>query len=89
MCVSLANSYKMFIKIFLTPVLQMDVGCSGIWGLVPTTQTQVGGTPHMPALPATQPRAPPATPDPKSSTCHTEQGVQWKKLLRRGPNSPE
>ena len=33
----------------------MEVGCSRIWGLTPTTQTQVGGTPHKPALPATQP----------------------------------
>ena len=57
----------------LTPVSQMEVGCSRIWGLTPTTQTQVGGTPHKPALPATQPRAPLATPDPKSSTRHTEQ----------------
>ena len=32
----------------LTPVSQMEVGCSRIWGLVPTTQTQVGGTPHRP-----------------------------------------
>ena len=30
-------------------------------GLVPPTQTQVGRTPHKPALPTTQPRAPPAT----------------------------
>ena len=57
----------------LTPVLQMEVGCSRIWRLTPTTQTQVGGTPHKPALPATQPRAPSATQDPKSSTRHTEQ----------------
>ena len=40
------------------PVSQMEVGCSRIWGLKPTTQTQVGGTPHKPALVATQPRAP-------------------------------
>ena len=53
-------------KLILTPVSQMEVGCSRIWGLTPTTQTQVGGTPHKPALPATQPRAPPTTPDPKS-----------------------
>ena len=57
----------------LTPVLQMEVGCSMIWGLKPTTQTQVRGTPYKPAQPATQPRAPPATPDPKSNTRHTEQ----------------
>ena len=57
----------------LTPVSQMEVGCSSIWGLKPTTQTQVGGTPHKPALLATQPRAPPAIPHPKSSTRHTEQ----------------
>ena len=68
----------------------MEVGCSRIWGLVPTTQSHVGGTPHKPALPATQPRAPPATPDPKSSTRHTEQRVQWKNtLLKRGAYSPE
>ena len=30
-------------------------------GMVPPTQTQVGRTPHNPALPTTQPRAPPAT----------------------------
>ena len=30
-------------------------------GLVPPTQTQVGRTPHKPALPTTPPRAPPAT----------------------------
>ena len=56
----------------------MEVGCSRIWGLVPTTQTQVGGTPHKPALPAPQPWALPATPDPKSSTRQSEQWVQWK-----------
>ena len=65
-------------KEYLTPVSQIQVGCPRIWGLVPTTQTQVGGTPHKPALPATQPRAPPTTPDPKSSTRHTQQWVQWK-----------
>ena len=53
-------------------VSQMEVGCSGIWGLKPTTQTKVGGTPHKPAQPATQPRAPPTTPDPKTSTPDTE-----------------
>ena len=53
-----------YILLSLTPALQMEVGCSRIWGLTPTTQTQVGGTPHKPALPATQPRAPPTTPDP-------------------------
>ena len=62
----------------------MEVGCSRIWGLKPTTQTQVSGTPHKPAVSATQPQAPPATPDPKSSTRHTEQWVQWKKQLGRG-----
>ena len=51
----------------------MEVGCSRIWGLKPTTQTQVGGAPHKPALPATQHGAPPTTPDPKSSSRHTEQ----------------
>ena len=30
----------------LTPVSQMEVGCSRIWGLKPTTQTQVSRTPH-------------------------------------------
>ena len=59
----------------------MEVGCSRIWGLVPTTQNQVIGTPHMPALPATQARAPSTTPDPKSSNHHTEQWVQWKNKL--------
>ena len=39
----------------------MEVGCPGAKGLVPQTQTQVGRTPHKPALPTTQPRAPPAT----------------------------
>ena len=68
----------------------MEVGCSRIWGLVPTTQSHVGGTSHKPALPTTQPRTPPATPDLKSSTCHTEQRVQWKNtLLKRGAYSPE
>ena len=60
----------------LMSMSQMEVGRSRIWRLKLTTQTQVGGTPHKPALPATQPRAPPTTPDPKSSTCHTEQWVQ-------------
>ena len=73
----------------LTPVSQMEVECSRIWGLKPTTQTQVGGTPHKPALPATQPLVPPATPDPKSSTRYTEQWVQWRKLLWRGPYIPK
>ena len=66
----------------------MEVGCLRIWRLKPTTQTQVGGTPHKPALPVTQPWAPSATPDRKSSTRHTEQLVKWKKLLRRGPLLP-
>ena len=44
----------------LTPVLQMEVGCSKIWGLKPTTQTQVGVTPHKPALTATQHQTNPA-----------------------------
>ena len=46
----------------LTPMSQMEVGCPGARGAgsLPT-QTQVGRTPHKPALPATQPRAPPAT----------------------------
>ena len=77
--------YLMCVISALTPVSQMEVGCSRIWGLKPTTQTQVGGTPHKPALPATQPRAPPTTPDPKSSTRHTEQWVQWKKSIEEGP----
>ena len=76
-------------KTQLTPMSQMEAGCSRIWELVLTTQNQVGGTPHKPAPPATQPRAPRATPDPKSSTRNTEQWVQWKKLLRRGPDSLE
>ena len=46
----------------LMPVSQMEVGCPGARGAgSPPTQTQVGRTPHKPALPATQPRAPPAT----------------------------
>ena len=53
------------INVQLTSVSQMEIGCSRIWGLVTTTQTQVGGKSHKPALPATQPRSPPATPDPK------------------------
>jgi len=78
---------KLFCK--STPVSQMEVGCSRVWGLKPTTQTQVGGTPHKPALPATQAWAPPTTPNPKSSTHNTKQWVQWKTieerpLLRRG-----
>jgi len=72
----------------LTPVSQMEVGCSRIWGLVPTTQTQVSGTPHKPALPATKPQALPATPDPKSSTRHTEQCVQWEKNTKERPRLP-
>ena len=39
----------------LTPMSQMEVGCPGARRLVPPTQTQVGRTPHKPALPATQP----------------------------------
>ena len=46
-----------------------------------STQNQVSGTPHKPALPATQARAPSITPDPKSSNHHTEQWVQWKNKL--------
>ena len=34
---------------------QMEVGCPGGKRLVPPTQTQVGRTPHTPALPVTQP----------------------------------
>ena len=66
----------------------MEVACSRIWGLKPTTQTHAGGTPHKPALPATQPRAPAITPDPKSSTHHTEQWVQWKKKKRTLGKAP-
>ena len=73
----------------LSPVSQMEVGCSRIWGLEPTTQTLVSGTPHMPALPATQPQAPPVTPDPKSSTITLNTVFNGKKLLRRDPYSPE
>ena len=69
----------------LTPVSQMEVGCSRIWGLKPTTQTQVGGTPHKPAQPAIQPWALPATSDPKSSTHHTEQWVQRKNYCGEAP----
>ena len=72
----------------LTPVSQMEVGCSRIWGLKPTTQTQVGGTPHKPARLATQPWALPATPDSKSSTHHTEQWVEWKKTIEERPLLP-
>ena len=64
------------------------VGCSRIWGLKPTSQTQVGGTPHKPTQPATQPRAPPTTPDPKSSIRHTEQWVQWKETIEERPLLP-
>ena len=67
----------------LTPVSQMEVGCSSIWGLTPTTQTQVGGTPHKPALPATQPRAPLATPDPKSSSEFNGETIEEKPLPPR------
>ena len=49
---------------------QMEVGCPGARGAgSPPTQTQVGRTPHKPALPTTQPRAPPAT---TARTRHTE-----------------
>lgn len=72
----------------LTTVSQMEFGCARIWRLTPTTQTQVGGTPHKPAQPATQPRAPPTTPDPKPSTRHTEQWVQWKNYWGEAPASP-
>ena len=49
----------------LTPVSQMEVGCSRIWGLTPTTQIQVGGTnpiglPYP--QPSHEPRPPPQTP---------------------------
>ena len=40
----------------------MEVGCSRIWGLVPTTQPLVGGTPHKPALLATSPARHPRPP---------------------------
>ena len=72
----------------LTPVSQMEVGCSRIWELKPTTQTQVGGTPHKPAQPATQPRVLPISSDPKSSTRHTEQWVKWKKTIEERPLLP-
>ena len=41
-------------------------------------QTQVARAPHKPALPATQPQAPPAIPSPSPSTRHTEPGALWK-----------
>ena len=41
----------------LMPMSQMEVGCPGARGAgSPPTQTQVGRTPHKPALPATQPQ---------------------------------
>ena len=50
-------------------------------GLVPPTQTP----PHKPALPATQPRAPPAKPSPTPNTRHTEQEFSGKtKAIGRG-----
>ena len=52
----------------------MEVGCSRIWGLQSTTQTQVGGIPHKPAVPATEPRAPPPlqTPNQAPVTLNSE-----------------
>ena len=41
----------------------MEVGCQGTWGLALPTLTQVARTPQKPALPATQPRAPPTLPE--------------------------
>ena len=56
------------------PVSQMEVGCSRIWGLTPTTQTQVSGTPHKPALPAIShdPCLPPQTPNQAPVTLNSE-----------------
>ena len=67
----------------------MKVGCSRIWGLTPTTQTQVGGTPHKPAQypqPSHEPRPPPQTPNeapaPLNSTFNGET-IEEKPLLPR------
>ena len=67
-----------------TPVSQMEVGCSRIWGLKPTTQTQVSGTPHKPAYPQPchEPLPPPQTPNQAPVTLNSEFN---RKLLRRGP----
>ena len=44
-------------------------------------QTQVARTSQKPALPATQPRAPPAKPSASLSTRHTEPRAQWKIII--------
>ena len=80
-----SNSRKSIGFLTLTPASQMQVGCSGTWGLVPPTQTRVGRTPHKPALLATQPRAPPAKIQPPSKLPHTEQEFNGKtKTVGRG-----
>ena len=75
-------------KLMLTAVSQIEVGCSRIWGLKPTTQTQVSGTPRKPAQPAPQPRAPPATPDLKTSTRHMNCEFNGKPIEERRPLLP-
>jgi len=64
----------------LTPDLHMEVRClqeePRKWSCQPPTH--VARTPHKPALPTTQSRAPPATPSPSQSTHHTEPRVQWR-----------
>ena len=77
---------KNMLFLHLTPASQMEVGCSGTWGLVPPTQTRVGRTPHKPALPATQLRAPPANIQPQAKhPSHTEQEFNGKtKTTGRG-----
>ena len=55
----------------------MEVGYPGARGLPPPTQTQVGRTPHKPALPATQPRASPAVPKEVEGPPGWDSPEQW------------
>ena len=63
---------------YLMPASHVEVGCQepGGWSCWP--QTKVAKASQKPALPATQPRAPPAIPSPSPSTRHTEPGALWK-----------
>ena len=70
--------------LLLTPMLQMEVGCPGAWGLVPLTQTQVE---HPMSQPYPQPSHEPRPQNPASAlapmaiTLRLE--VQWKTLLSK------
>ena len=65
----------------------MEVGCPGTQGLELPTQTQVARTSQKPALPATQPRGPPALLKASGLTQPGEKGAHGPKAT--APKGPD